>query len=125
MFPQVLSETAKQSLDKLKEPQETYLKNLAVKKIAAIAYRGTKRDFIDLYFILAVHKTLKLGETLELYEKKFGKLAQNKVHILKSLVYFNDAEQDAMPQMIQKVQWPLVKQFFLEEQKALSKKLLS
>jgi len=101
------------------------IKDIAPMKIAAIADRNTKRDFIDLYFILAVQKILTLEKTLGLYEKKFGTLAQNKVHILKSLVYFEDAEQDAMPQMIQKVEWPLVKQFFLDEQKALSKKLLS
>lgn len=123
MFPEVLSETAKQSLDKLKEPQKTCLKNLAVKKIAAIAYRGTKRDFIDLYFILAIHQILTLRKTLELYDKKFGKLAQNKIYILKSLAYFEDAEQDAMPQMIQKVQWNSVKQFFAEQQVSVSRKL--
>src|SRR3989344_1331161 len=92
------------------------IKDIAPMKIAAIADRNTKRDFIDLYFILAVQKILTLEKTLGLYEKKFGTLAQNKVHILKSLVYFEDAEQDAMPQMIQKVEWPLVKQFFLDEQ---------
>ena len=125
MFPEILSETAKQSLDELKEHRETYLKNLAVKKVAAIAFRGEKRDFIDLYFLLSAHKVVRLEETLDLYEKKFGALAQNKVHILKSLAYFDDAEQEAMPQMIQKVEWSLVKQFFMEEQKSLSKKLLS
>ena len=125
MFEHILSDTAKQSLDKLKEPQETYLKNLAAEKIAAIADRGAKRDFIDLYFILAREQILTLHETLELYDKKFGTLAQNKVYILKSLVYFDDAEQDAMPNMIHKVRWDSVKQFFFDEQKSLSKKLFS
>jgi len=100
-------------------------KDIAAMKVAAIADRGTKRDFIDLYFILARKQILTLHEALELYEKKFGKLTQNKVYILKSLVYFEDAEQDAMPNMIQKVQWDSVKQFFFDEQKSLSKKLLS
>ncbi len=100
-------------------------KDIAAMKIAAIADRGVKRDFIDLYFLLEVAKALKLGEVLQLYEKKFGKLAQNKVHILKSLVYFEDAEYDAMPQMIQKVDWSLIKKFFEEEQKSVVKKLLA
>ena len=101
------------------------LKDIAPMKIAAVADRGTKRDFIDLYFLLFVHKIISLEETLSLYEKKFGVLTQNRVHILKSLVYFDDAEENAMPQMIQKVEWPSVKEFFLKEQKSLSKKLLS
>lgn len=100
------------------------VKDIAAMKIAALADRGTKRDFIDLYFILAVHRILKLPETLALYEKKFGKLAQNRIHILKGLAYFNDAEQEALPQMIQEVKWSVVKQFFLEEQKTISKQLL-
>jgi len=45
--------------------------------------------------------------------------------ILKSLVYFEDAEQDAMPRMIHKVQWNSVKQFFINEQKSLSKQLFN
>ena len=100
-------------------------KDIAPMKIAAVADRGTKRDFIDLYFLLSVHKVVGLEETLDLYEKKFGNLAQNKVHILKSFVYFDDAEEDAMPQMIKDVSWNSVKKFFLEQQNALAKKLLS
>ncbi|HEX9722059.1 MAG TPA: nucleotidyl transferase AbiEii/AbiGii toxin family protein [Candidatus Paceibacterota bacterium] len=100
------------------------VKDIAPMKIDAIADRGTKRDFIDLYFLLFVNKIVGLEEAFDLYEKKFGNLAQNKVHILKSLVYFDDAEEDAMPQMIKDVSWDAVKQFFLEQQKTLSQKLL-
>jgi hypothetical protein len=100
-------------------------KDIAPMKIAAIADRGTKRDFIDLYFILAIRKNLGFTEALDLYDKKFGKLAQNKVHIVKSLVYFDDAENDAIPNMLKKVDWDSVKQFFLEEQKTLSTELFS
>ena len=100
------------------------VRDIAPMKIAALADRGTKRDFIDLFFILEVHKMLKLEETFELYEKKFGKLAQNKVHILKSMAYFDDAKEDAMPHMIEKVEWAVVKRFFLKEQKVIAKKFL-
>ncbi|HDP36479.1 MAG TPA: hypothetical protein ENN27_01215, partial [Candidatus Atribacteria bacterium] len=68
------------------------IKDIAAMKIAAIADRGTKRDFIDLYFIFNEEKIMTLEESLKLYDKKFKALSQNKIHILKSLVYFEDAD---------------------------------
>ena len=76
------------------------VRDIAAMKIAAVADRGTKRDFIDLYVMFVKNNILTLAEALELYDKKFGTLAQNKVHIMKSLVYFNDADDDELPRMI-------------------------
>lgn len=100
------------------------IRDIASMKIAAIASRGTKRDFIDLYFIFAETKNLTLKEALMLYDKKFRSFKQNKVHILKSLVYFDDAEKDALPRMIKPVNWSDVKKFFISEQKIINKKIL-
>ena len=71
-----------------------------------------------------VKKILTIDEALSLYDKKFKALTQNKFHIIKSLGYFEDAEKDLMPQMVKKIDWQRVKEFFIEEQKALTKKLL-
>lgn len=79
--------------------------------------KSLKKDFVDLYFILAKEKILDLEKTLNLYGKKFKALKENQVHILKSLVYFKDAEKDALPKMIQPVKWSLIKKFFINEQK--------
>ena len=100
------------------------IKDIAPMKIAAISDRGTKRDFIDLFFILKVEKILTLEKILKLYDKKFKLLKENKFHILKSLSYFEDADKDKMPKMIEKINWRDVKKFFKEETKKLSKKLL-
>lgn len=85
------------------------IKDIAAMKIAAISDRGTKRDFIDLYFMVNSGKLLSLEKILELYDKKFSLLKQNKVHILKSLVYFDDAEEEPMPIMIKEIKWEEVK----------------
>ena len=95
------------------------IKDIAPMKIAAISDRGTKRDFIDLYFIIKMEKVLSLDEILRLYDKKFGLLKQNKIHILKSLCYFDDAEQEPMPKMLKDVSWKEVKKFFEEEIKRI------
>lgn len=99
------------------------VKEIAPMKIAAISDRGKKRDFIDLFFIINKEKLLTLEECLNLYDKKFKLLKQNKVHILKSLSYFEDADQDEMPQMIKQVEWQEVKDFFKKESVKLSKAL--
>lgn len=100
------------------------VRDIAPMKIAAISDRGTKRDFIDLFFIMRTLKVLTLKEILKLYDKKFKLLKENKFHILKSLSYFEDAEKDEMPKMIEKVKWLEVKKFFEKETKRVSKTLL-
>ena len=100
------------------------IKDIASMKISAIADRGVKRDFIDLYFIFQIKKIMTIDEALGLYDKKFKALSQNKVYILKSLGYFEDAEKDELPQMREEVDWEKVKEFFKEEQRRLTKKLL-
>ena len=45
----------------------------------------------------------------------------NKLSIIKSLGYFDDADASEMPRMIKKVSWPAVKKFFLQEQKWVAK----
>lgn len=101
------------------------LRDIAAMKIAALSDRGTKRDFIDLYFIFSEEKIVTLAEALDFYDRKFGTLCQNKVHILKSLCYFADAEQEKMPKMIKSVSWKDVKKYFIAEQKKIATELLN
>lgn len=95
------------------------IKDIVPMKIAAVSDRGTKRDFIDLYFAIKMEKALSLDEILRLYDQKFRLLKQNKMHILKSLVYFDDAEKEMMPKMLKNVSWREVKNFFKEEIKKI------
>lgn len=97
------------------------VKDLAAMKIEAISGRGKRRDFIDLYVLC---KNISLEDFLQAYEQKYKVLANNLIHILKSLEYFDDAEHDEIPQMIQKISWDEVKAFFEKEVKRLSKKFL-
>lgn len=93
------------------------LRDIAAMKIDAISTRGIRRDFIDLYFIC--QKGISLKEILSLYDRKYGTLASNLVHIQKSLVYFVDAEMAAMPKMLKEVAWGKVKKYFEDEVKRL------
>ena len=75
-------------------------------KIAAVVGRGTKKDFIDLYFLL---QHFSLHEILDFYMQKYP---DGSMFIaMKSLSYFEDAEADPMPVMFDDVSWENVKVF--------------
>lgn len=97
------------------------LEDIAAMKIDAICSRGKKRDFIDLYFLI---EKFSSEHILKYYEKKFGKLSNNIVHIMRSLDYFVDADADDDPQMLIPVDWEEVKEFFRKETKRFAKEKL-
>lgn len=84
--------------------------DIAAMKIYAIIGRGTKKDFIDLFFLL---QRFSLEDILDFYVKKYpdGSLFM----ALKSLSYFDDAEGDPMPIMLEPVSWEQVKEAIGEE----------
>ena len=47
----------------------------------------------------------------------------SKVHLLKSLVYFDDADGDELPEMLTEISWTAVKQFFKRETRKLWQEL--
>lgn len=93
------------------------LRDIAAMKIAAISDRGTKRDFIDLYFLC---QKISLPYILKLYDRKFRKLKINLFHIQKSLVYFEDAQNEEMPKMLKDVSWQRIRKFFESEVRELA-----
>lgn len=93
------------------------IRDLACMKLDAISRRGTKRDFIDLFFIC---KQFELSDLLKLFEKKFEKLNVPIWHVIKSLIYFEDAEKNDLPEMLQPVDWQQVKRYFQSQVKQLA-----
>jgi Nucleotidyl transferase AbiEii toxin, Type IV TA system len=91
------------------------LPDIAAMKLAAIAGRGRKRDFIDLFFLL---KNYKLAELLTFYNRKFPDGSE--FMVVKSLTYFEDADQDENPKMLQKLDWQKVKNTIQKEVKKIS-----
>ncbi len=87
-------------------------RDIACMKINAIAGRGAKRDFIDLY---AACQEYELTQLLNLFHKKFAGVNYSEVHLLKSLSYFDEAEKDPLPDMLVRFPWEDVKEFFSRE----------
>lgn len=94
------------------------LRDIAPMKLDAISSRGTKRDFIDLYFISL--EGINLETVFDLFQKKYAMVSYNLFHLIKSLSYFEDAEKDEMPRMLKPVSWEAIKKFFSEEARRLS-----
>jgi len=90
------------------------LKDIAGMKLEAIAGRGSKKDFIDLDFLL---QQFTLKEIFSFHTRKYGTGLSNQYHLLKSLIYFKDAEAEAMPVMIKPLDWEKVKTRIIEHAK--------
>ena len=80
------------------------VETIATMKLNAIARRGAKKDFFDLYFIL---ERYTLAQLLEQFEQTLPNV--DVFHIVKSLTYFGDAEEEVNPKMLIKVSWQTVK----------------
>lgn len=92
------------------------LQDLASMKLSAIAQRGARKDFCDLY---ALGKTsFSLQEMLGFYQKKFG--IRDIGSVLYGLVYFDDAESERMPRMLWNVTWRDIRKAILEWVKEIS-----
>jgi len=74
-------------------------------KIAAVAQRGSKKDFVDIYALAS--RAVSLRQMLSWYQSKYA--IADVAHVLYSLSYFDDADRERMPTMIWKVKWPAVK----------------
>ncbi len=93
------------------------VREIALMKLAAISGRGSRKDFIDLYFIL--QQPPFLSEYFEWLPKKYPPERLNAYHILKSLTYFEDAEREPMPEMRMPLRWDNCKNFFVREARSL------
>jgi kynurenine formamidase len=49
---------------------------------------------------------------LELFKKKYQGIDYNLMRILKSMVWFDDAEKEPMPNMLKAISWEEIKSFF-------------
>lgn len=67
--------------------------------------RGTCKDFVDLHALAQRHKPLP--ELIDLYRRKYS--TGDMGHLLVALAYFDDADREPMPRMVQGTAWEDVK----------------
>ena len=84
--------------------------DISAMKLNAILGRGSRKDFIDLYFLL---QDFSLKEMIRFFNKKY---TDGSVFLLyKSLTYFTEADAQPQPKMFKDFDWEICKQKIIEE----------
>ncbi len=91
------------------------IEEIGAMKLAAVMARGTRKDYIDLYFIL---QQTPLERLFEVAAVKYARVRTFAVSAVRALTYFVDADATPMPRMIQRASWSTIKRFL--EQQALA-----
>jgi len=84
------------------------VEEIGAMKLAAIIDRGTRKDYVDLYFIL---QRVSLDSLFRVAAKKYAKVRSFPVSATRALSYSDDAESLPMPQMIDKTPWSKMRKF--------------
>ena len=79
-------------------------------KLNAIAGRRSKKDFIDLCFLI---NDFTLKQMLEFYKEKY--FEGSEFMVIKSLSYFKEAKEQPQPKMFLDFNWEICKQKIIEE----------
>jgi hypothetical protein len=88
------------------------LEEIGAMKLAAIIGRGTRKDYVDLYFIL---QQVSLEDLFKIAAVKYARVRTFAVSATRALAYFEDAQALPMPRMLKPVPWSQMKRF-LEKQ---------
>jgi predicted nucleotidyltransferase component of viral defense system len=81
-------------------------RDVAPMKLDAVTKRGSKKDFYDMYYLFEQFTPIQV---LEWYTNMFQH--STSFHVIRSLTYFEDAEETEDPIVFdKKVTWPLVKE---------------
>lgn len=89
-------------------------RDIGADKIKTIAQRGSKKDFYDVYAVLNLK--LSVRELCGMYNRKFRNSGINNYHVIKSLIYFQNADEDPDVNLMGITadwKWERVKNYFL------------
>ena len=86
------------------------IEDIAAMKLNAVANRGSKKDFYDIYQLL--HK-FSITELLDLFKEKYK--SSNAFTVIKSLNYFEDADMEPDPMSLIDVDWNIIKKRLSKE----------
>ncbi|WP_022852621.1 nucleotidyl transferase AbiEii/AbiGii toxin family protein [Thermodesulfatator atlanticus] len=93
-------------------------KDIVASKAIAIAQRGSKKDFFDLYFLMRKYNW-NLRDILNLCRQKFNLKQENIAFLLKGFSYFYDAEKGEVyfldERKLAPEEWQQIKDFFSDE----------
>jgi hypothetical protein len=89
------------------------LRDIAAMKVEAIASRGARKDFYDLYFICQAALTLE--QAIAAFQERFASAKPDLYHRLRALTFFEDAEREPESLLLKPADWASVRSFFTAE----------
>lgn len=98
------------------------LLDIACMKLVAVAQRGARKDFVDLYEL--GRAGISVREILTALDRKMPSVELNRIHVLRSLAFFEDAEAEPEPIMLAGYDWPAVREYCLRQADALLDEIL-
>lgn len=111
-----LAKKQQRALDRLKTLKKfpvARIQDLGAMKLSAIARRGPRRDFWDLYEILRSTPSISLSQVGAAYQRRFKRSEADLYHVARALTFFDDAEADRVyPAGLTPRKWELIKSFF-------------
>jgi len=87
--------------------------DIAVMKLAALAGRGSRKDFVDLY--VYTRGVAPLEQTFARFREKYRGVSVDPYHLVRSLTFFEDAEAETLPDMLVPLAWDQITAFFRAE----------
>jgi nucleotidyltransferase AbiEii toxin of type IV toxin-antitoxin system len=92
--------------------------DLGLMKLGAIISRGSRRDFVDLYFLC---RELPLTALLDLAEDKFGHVRDFPLQALKGLADLSGIEGEPMPRLALPLEWSEVEDWVRSQVRELGR----
>lgn len=97
------------------------LAEIGAMKLAAIIGRGTRKDLVDLYYVL---QEVLIEDLFQVAAVKYSRVRTFAVSATRALAYFADAERLPMPRMIDSTPWAEMKRFVESQAMAAGRKRL-
>ncbi|MCX6058662.1 MAG: nucleotidyl transferase AbiEii/AbiGii toxin family protein [Chloroflexi bacterium] len=97
------------------------IEDIALMKLDALISRAAQKDFFDLYFIC---KNISLEQLFKLSTQKYPSVRDFESQVAKRLVYFENAENESDPSLLENVPWQTVKEYFIKRAKEIGQSWL-
>jgi len=98
------------------------LLDIACMKLIAVSQRGSRKDFVDLYFLGLAG--IDLRRALDVLPRKMPGVQHNLVHLARSLAYFADAESEPELRMLVPFRWSSARDYCLAQSRDILREML-
>ena len=98
------------------------LLDIACMKLIAVSQRGSRKDFVDLYFLSVAGVDLRHAQ--DALPRKMPGVQHNLVHLARSLAYFADAEGEPELRMLVPFRWSSARDYCLARSRDILQEIL-